>query len=154
MKQSTEQNILADIDLSAGLTQQQAEQIYQQGREAVVFALLKQSQMLAEKRNLQAAVADDPSTPSAQKPAFTKKNKSGGKRNKRPGRNKGHKGSRRPKPRVDRTVEHRPVPPDLRRSGSDELFKKPFSPDRRSGPYRPRKIAFYGKMATITRKFA
>mgnify|MGYP006298793049 CR=1 FL=1 len=108
MKQSTEQNILADIDLSAGLTQQQAEQIYQQGREAVVFALLKQSQMLAEKRNLQAAVADDPSTPSAQKPVFTKENKSPRKRNKRPGRNKGHKGSRRRRPEADRTIEHRP----------------------------------------------
>jgi len=67
MKLSAEQNILAGIDLVAGLTKQQAEQIYDQGKEAVVFALLKQVQMLAEKNNLPAVIAADPSTPSVQK---------------------------------------------------------------------------------------
>ena len=108
MKANTEQNILAGIDLTAGLTQPQAEQIYEQGREAVVFALLKQAQMLAEKNNLQVAIATDPSTPSAQKPVFAKPNKNDKKRSKKPGCKKGHKGFRRQQPeKINRTVEHR-----------------------------------------------
>ena len=108
MKRHTEQFIPDGLPLGSGLTQQQAEAIYAQGKEAVVFALLKQSQMLAAKNNLPAAVAADPSTPSAQKPVFTKANKDTGKRGKRPGRKKGHAGVRRSRPeRIDRTVEHR-----------------------------------------------
>jgi len=82
-----------------------------------VFVLLKQAQMLAEKNNLPAAVAADPSTPSAQKPVFTKDNTDAGKRSKRPGRKKGHAGVRRGRPeRIDRTVKHRtPMLPGLRR---------------------------------------
>ncbi len=67
MKLNAEQNILAGIDLVAGPTKQQAEQIYEQGKEAVMFALLKQTQRLAEKNNLPAVIATDPSTPSVQK---------------------------------------------------------------------------------------
>jgi len=94
--------------LAAGLTKQQAEQIYALGKEAVIFALLQQAQMLVEKNNLPGAIVADPSTPSAQKPVFVKPNNNDGKRRKKPGRKKGHKGSRRQQPeRIDRVVEHR-----------------------------------------------
>ena len=101
---------MANIDFAAGLTEQQAEQIYQQGKEAVVFALLALSKLAAEQKptNLPAAIAADPSTPSAQKPVFTKSNVSEKRRRKKPGRKNGHEGSRRELPaRIDRTVEHR-----------------------------------------------
>ena len=107
MKLTSKQSIFTNIDLTVGLTQQQAENIYSQGKEAVVFALLQQSQMLAKKNNLAIAVAEDPSPPSSQKPVFTKPNRNDKKRNKKPGRKKGHKGSRRQSPqKIDRTVEH------------------------------------------------
>ena len=107
MKVRKEQNVAGNFSFGPGLTKQQAEQIYEQGKEAVIFALLQQSQMLAERNNLPAAIAADPSTPSAQKPVFAKDNKSDSRRGKKPGRKKGHKGSRRQQPqRIDRTVEH------------------------------------------------
>ena len=110
MKLNAGQNILADIDLSSGLTKQQAEQIYAQGKEAVVFVLLALAKLATEQKptNLSAAIAADPSTPSAQKPVFAKSNVSEKKRKKMPGRKDGHAGSRRALPtRIDRTVEHR-----------------------------------------------
>lgn len=110
MKQCTEHPVPDGMPLGPGLTQQQAEQIYEQGKEAVVFALLQLAKMATEARpaNLPAAIAADPSMPSAQKPVFTKENKDTGKRGKRPGRKKGHAGVRRGRPeRIDRTVEHR-----------------------------------------------
>jgi len=110
MKVHTKQNILADIDLAAGLTKQQAEQIYALGKEAVVFALLQLAQRAAEPKpnNLPAAIAADPSTPSAQKPVFVKPNNHNSRCRKKAGRKKGHKGSRRQQPeRIDRVVEHR-----------------------------------------------
>ena len=69
MKVSTEQNIPDNLSLSPRLTKQQAEQIYEQGKAAVVFALLQLAKMAAESKpnNLMAAIAADPSTPSAQK---------------------------------------------------------------------------------------
>jgi transposase len=116
MERNTEQRVPDDLPLGPGLTQQQAEQIYEQGKEAVVFALLQLAKMATEPRpaNLPAAIATDPSTPSAQKPVFTKANKETGKRRKRAGRKKGHVGVRRGRPeRIDRTVEHRaPCCPD------------------------------------------
>ena len=108
MKLNAEQDGHSDLPLGHCLTRQQAEQIYERGKEAVVFALLSQAKMLAEKSNLPASIAADPSTPSAQKPVFAKDNKDGRRRGKKPGRNKGHKGSRRQRPvKIDRTVEHR-----------------------------------------------
>lgn len=108
MKRNTKQCVPDGLPLGPGLTQQQAEAIYEQGKEAVVFALLRQAQMLAAQQNLPAAIAADPSTPSAQRPVFTKANKETGKRRKRAGRKKGHAGVRRNRPeRIDRTVEHR-----------------------------------------------
>lgn len=108
MNLSTEQNVLGNLPLSCGLTKQQAEQIYEQGKEAVVFALLQLAKMAAEQSptNLAKAIADDPSTPSSQKPVFAKPNEDR-KRRKEPGRKKGHIGSRRQLPqRIGRTVEH------------------------------------------------
>jgi transposase len=110
MKRDAGQGILAEIDLSVELTPQQAERIYQRGKEAVVFVLLALSKIAAEQKhnNLPAVIAADPSTPSALKPVFTKLNVSDNKRRKKPGRKDGHKGSRRELPtRIDRTVEHR-----------------------------------------------
>ena len=108
MKANAEQNVHNNLPLGPGLTKQQAEQIYEQGKEAVVFALLRQAQMLAEKNNLPVAIASDPSTPSAQKPVFVKPNKHDKKRSKKPGQKKGHKGFHRQQPeRIDRIVEHR-----------------------------------------------
>jgi transposase len=108
MKANAEQNLHSNLPLGPSLTKQQAEQIYEQGKEAVVFALLRQAQMLAEKNNLPAAIASDPSTPSAQKPVFVKPNNNDKRRSIKPGCKKGHKGFRRQQPeRIDRTVEHR-----------------------------------------------
>ena len=109
MKLSTEQNVATNLPLGCGLTKQQAEQIYEQGKEAVVFALLQLAKMAAEQKpnNLIAAITADPSTPSSQKPVFAKPNADDRKRCKKPGRKKGHEGSRRQRPkRIDRTVEH------------------------------------------------
>jgi transposase len=104
MKATAEHTILGDMAIGPGLTKAQAERIYEQGKEAVVFALLKQAQMLAGKNNLPVAIAADPSTPSSQKPVFVKPN---GRRHKKPGRKIGHAGARRPRPtRIDRTEEH------------------------------------------------
>lgn len=104
MKVNAEHNTLDDMAVGPGLTQAQAERIYEQGKEAVVFALLKQAQMLAKKNNLPAAIAADPSTPSAQKPVFVKPN---GRRHKKPGCKIGHAGARRQRPtHIDRTEEH------------------------------------------------
>jgi hypothetical protein len=107
---NAEQNMLGEIDFSAGLTEQQARRIYQQGEAAVVFVLLALSKLAAEQKqnNLPSAIASDPSTPSAQKPVFTKPNVNEKKRHKKSGRKDGHEGSRRATPtRIDRTVEHR-----------------------------------------------
>jgi len=108
MNLSTEQNVVGNLPLSCGLTKQQAEQIYDQGKEAVVFALLQLAKMAAEQSptNLAKAIAADPSTPSSQKPVFAKPNEDRNRR-KEPGCKKGHIGSRRQLPqRIDRTVEH------------------------------------------------
>lgn len=109
MELKVEQNIVSQIDFSARLTSQQAEWIYQQGKEAVVFALLALSKLAAEQKrnNLSAAIAADPSTPSAQKPVFAKPNVSDKNRRKKPGQKHGHKGCHRELPaRIDRTEEH------------------------------------------------
>jgi transposase len=87
------------IDLNT-FTVEQAHAIYDQGREAIVSTLMEVVS-LANK-----ATSDSPSTPSSQKPVYTKPNTSHKKR-KRPGRKAGHEGSGRPQPEhVDRTEEH------------------------------------------------
>lgn len=99
----TQQTFATAVPLGPALTEQQAREIYRQGEEAVVFALLTLAQM-------QASAASNPTvtptTPSAMIPPFLKP-KAGGRR-KRPGREKGHPGSRRPTPEViDNHVDHR-----------------------------------------------
>jgi len=81
------------------LTEAQAVEIFQQGQEAVVFALLTLSAK---------ALKEDspaPSTPSGMIPPYQKPNRSA--RKKRPGRKKGHPGSRRAAPlTIDQTITH------------------------------------------------
>lgn len=99
---------LADVLRRGGLTEEQAEAIFKQGREAVVFALLELTKQLAEQKASVAAESHQtPATPSGMKPPYQKPNKSRG-RKKKPGRKKGHPGSRRSAPeQIDWQVEHR-----------------------------------------------
>ena len=90
--------------LGAGLTEAQARAIYRQGEEAVVFALLQQSKLLAESRAPQRMVS--PGTPSGMRPVYAKP--PGASRKKRPGRKEGHPGARRSLPeRIDQRKAHR-----------------------------------------------
>jgi len=84
-----------EITLGPKLTAEEAQAIYEQGPEAVVFALLQMAQLLAEQ---QRKPADSPSTPSGMKPVYQKETTP--RRRKKPGRKKGHPGSRRPPPPV------------------------------------------------------
>jgi len=91
-----------------GLTEAQAREIYRQGEEAVVFALLQQSQLLAASRSQVTPAPNpvSPSTPSGMRPVYTKPPASG--RRKRPGRKDGHAGAWRERPEhADQTQEHR-----------------------------------------------
>ena len=102
-----EQHNINGMALGPGLTKQQAKAIFALGEEAVVFALLKQSKMVAEQNanKLFVGSPDDPSCPSGQKPVFVKPNKNDKQRGKKTGRKKGHRGSRRKQPtRIDRVV--------------------------------------------------
>ncbi len=92
--------------IGTSLTEQQAREIFRQGEEAVVFALLQQARMLLQ---AQGTSALPPSTPSGMVPVYKKptiaprRKKSGG-----PGRKTGHPGSRRKPPeRIDQTQDHR-----------------------------------------------
>ena len=84
-----------EISLGPNLTAEEAQAIYAQGPEAVVFALLQMAKMLAEQ---QRKPGDSPSTPSAMKPVYEKPTSK--RRCKKPGGKKGHKGHRRPPPPV------------------------------------------------------
>ena len=82
------------------LTEKQAAEIYRQGEEAVVWALL---QLGAMARNTS---QPDPATPSAMVAPYAKAN-SKRKRKRRPGRKAGHEGRRREAPtRIDQRVSH------------------------------------------------
>ena len=104
---SVEQVCINGIPLGSALTKEQAQAIYDLGNEAVIFALLTQAKIIAEsEQKSKPKVSDDPSCPSAQKPTYEKQNSNG--RKKKPGRKKGHPGTRRSKPdKVDHTVECR-----------------------------------------------
>ena len=95
-----------EISIGAGLTRDQAETIFAQGQEAVVFALLELAQRLAEAEE-KGNPSTTPSTPSGMVPVYEKPaTKQRGK--KRPGAKKGHPGSRREKPqRIDWQADHR-----------------------------------------------
>ncbi len=93
------------VSLGPGLTAEEAERIYSQGKEAVIFALLELSRKLSKQ-----TTEVSPSTPSGMVPVYKKpaapESKPG--RTKRPGAKPGHKGSRRPPPqRIDRQESHR-----------------------------------------------
>lgn len=93
-----------DVSLGPDLTTEQAEEIYNQGKEAVVFALLELAKKLAEQ---QSPPAPAPSTPSGMVPPYQKPS-SKKSRKKKGGREKGHLGARRKTPnRVDHRKEHR-----------------------------------------------
>jgi transposase len=90
--------------LGPQLTEEQARLIYEQGADAVVFALLSLAKQLAEKQVV-VSTAPDPSAPSGQSPPYVKPTTKG--RAKPKGAKPGHPGHRRPTPpRVDRRVEH------------------------------------------------
>lgn len=84
-----------EITLGPQLTAEEARAIYEQGPEAVVFALLQMAKLLAQQ---QRQPGDSPSTPSGMKPVYHKETTP--LRRKRPGRKPGHPGSRRPPPPV------------------------------------------------------
>lgn len=97
----------SQIEWSSGLTEQQAREIFAQGEEAVVFALLQLAQRLAVMNGAAAATSHDtPATPSGMKPPYQKPNVS--RRRKRPGCKPGHPGCRREPPtRIDVRETHR-----------------------------------------------
>jgi transposase len=90
--------------LGPNLTAEQAESIYAQGHDAIIFALLTLAQKLAEKPVTPSATPD-PSAPSGQTPPYAKPAAQG--RAKPKGARPGHPGQRRPTPtRIDRHEEH------------------------------------------------
>lgn len=97
-----------DMTIGPSLSPEQAREIYAQGEEAVVFALLELAKQLAEQRAAQASTSHaTPATPSGMKPPYTKPTSSG-RGKKKPGRKAGHPGSRRKVPeKIDWQVEHR-----------------------------------------------
>ena len=94
-------SILEGIDLTQ-LTEEEADAIYERGKESVIWALLQLAAMV------QGNGKPSPSTPSSQIPPYLKENGSKrGKNKKKPGAQPGHNGSRRKKPdRIDRPEEH------------------------------------------------
>jgi transposase len=92
------------VPLGPALSEAQAREIFRQGEEAVVFALLSLAQQLAEQPNTPPPVVT-PTTPSAMIPPYLKTKVDG--RRKRPGRKDGHPGSRRPTPEPNRRADHR-----------------------------------------------
>jgi transposase len=96
---------LEAVALGPNLTPEEAREIYQQGEEAVVFALLELAAQLRRSQG-QLASVDSPATPSGMKPVYQKANTRT--RGKKPGRKAGHAGARRPPPEtVHERKEHR-----------------------------------------------
>jgi hypothetical protein len=92
---------LQNVALGPLLTEEQARQIYQQGEEAVVFALLTLAKQAATP-----VPSPAPSTPSAMVPPYQKPTTHS--RRKRPGQKTGHLGTRRGIPqRIDQRQTHR-----------------------------------------------
>lgn len=103
---STIPNAAVAALLSASLNEEQARELYRQGEEAVVFALLELTKRLAEAQG-KADPSVTPSTPSGMIPTY-KKPPAKGRGKKRPGGKAGHPGSRRKTPkRIDWEQEHR-----------------------------------------------
>jgi transposase len=98
---------LLDVLRRGALTEEQAQRIFRQGQEAVVFALLVLTKQLAQQLGKTAAQSHQtPSTPSGMKPPHQKP--PGKSRKRRSGAKPGHPGRRRDVPeQVDWQVEHR-----------------------------------------------
>jgi transposase len=98
-------NSVLDFSLGPNLTAEEAQAIYAQGQEAVVFALLELAAQLRRSQG-QCASVSSPATPSGMRPLHQKPNTP--KRRKKPGRKLGHEGSRRPPPEeIHEHKEHR-----------------------------------------------
>ena len=92
---------LQSVSLGPSLTEEQAKEIFRQGEEAVIFALLTLA-----KQSAPSTPSISPSTPSAMVPPYQKPTTPS--RSKRPGRKAGHPGSRRSTPeRIDHYRTHR-----------------------------------------------
>ena len=97
---------LIDAAVRGELTKTQARQLYKQGPEAVILALLAASKRIAELQGQSNGEPPSASTPSGMVPIYTKPDTP--KRRKRPGAKPGHRGRRRAKPkRIDRRRRHR-----------------------------------------------
>jgi transposase len=91
------------VPLGPNLTAEQAREIFAQGEEAVVFALLQLAQMASAPCK---PASPSPSTPSGMIPPYQKVAKTS--RRKKPGARAGHPGRRRQVPdRIDARQEHR-----------------------------------------------
>ncbi len=89
--------------VTASLNEAQARELFREGEEAVVFALLTLAKQLAE---AQGKAQTSPAAPSGMIPVYEKPPAK--QRGKRPGAKSGHPGSRRPPPeRIDWQAEHR-----------------------------------------------
>ena len=98
--------VTVEVPLVPALTEQQAREIFAQGEEAVVFALLTLAKLAAQANP--ASDSNSHAAPSGMKPPHLKPT-TVGKRRKTPGRKPGHVGTRRPKPppeRIDARQEH------------------------------------------------
>ncbi len=93
--------------LRGQVTEQQARRLHQFGPDVVALAVLATANRIAElESKLKGEGQVDPSTPSGQRPIYTKP--PAAKRKGKPGARKGHKGSCRSRPqRIDRREEHR-----------------------------------------------
>jgi transposase len=105
---ATDGTVELDFAVGPQLTSEMARAIFEQGEEAVIFAMLELAKGWARAEG-QCASVNSPATPSGmkpvhQKPAAQKK----GKKRKKPGRKPGHPGSRRKPPdRIDEQKVHR-----------------------------------------------
>jgi transposase len=100
----TDRTTTLEVPLGPALTERQAREIFRQGEEAVVFALLTLAQRAADPQHSPSTVVT-PTTPSAMVPPYLKPKAD--RRRKRPGREAGHPGSRRPTPEPNRRADHR-----------------------------------------------
>ena len=100
---------MKNVILLEHLTEEEAIEIYKQGQEAVVFEFLKMAKVICELQEKLNKISNMKisaklSTPSGAVPVYEKENKSG-KRNKKPGRKKGHPGvSRKVPDKVDEEI--------------------------------------------------
>ena len=93
------------VEFPCPLTREQAEAIYAQGREAVIFVLMKLAAQVA--KSSQGQCATGPSTPSGMVPPHQKPTVR--RRSKKPGAKAGHVGTRREPAEPTRQEEHPPL---------------------------------------------